>query len=123
MKHADEYLRILAENRLLMEALNKCHVEYGACCEDCPMCFESADEERCHIAEGTGVAPLTTAEVARARALEEVWEELRVMRQEYGEACDHSLTRDAIDLKAAICRVWDELELHVDGFAALDGAE
>ncbi|MBN1628168.1 MAG: hypothetical protein JW990_00240 [Thermoleophilia bacterium] len=63
------------------------------------------------------------AEVERVRGLEAVWDELKVMRREYGEADDHSLTRDAIDLKHAICRVWDELELHADGFAALAALE
>ena len=56
---------------------------------------------------------------AENERLKEVWSELCVMRREYGDADDHSLTRDAIDLKRAICRVWDELELHAEGFATL----
>jgi hypothetical protein len=60
------------------------------------------------------------SELESARA---VVEELVFLRKEYGDANNHDLTRDAIDLKVAICRVWDELELHVDNFAALAAYE
>jgi hypothetical protein len=61
-----------------------------------------------------------------AEAAKELNDELEVMYQEYGIADDHALTRDGIDLKHAINRVMEELELHVmeprltDALAALE---
>lgn len=49
-----------------------------------------------------------------AEAAREQNDELEFMYEEYGKADDHSLTRDAIDLKLAICRVMAELDLHCE---------
>jgi len=65
---------LVAEGRLLREALEHCHTDYGTCCQDCPLCYESAGKEHCFIEQGENIAPLITAEAARVRRLEDVLE-------------------------------------------------
>jgi len=69
--------QLAAEGRLLREALEHCHVEYGACCQDCPMCYEvdvaeTAIVEHCLIQDGKTITPLIAAEVERVKRLEAV---------------------------------------------------
>lgn len=116
--------QLAAEGRVLREALDfVCNhgicsgihctdEEYreGEYCDTCSLLLGQKCCRLCPIEQALHSSPLVTAEVARVKRLEAVAEELTVMHDEYGKADDETLTPDAITLKSAINRVWDELE-------------
>lgn len=86
--------------------------------------------EICRGCLTNGWNPMTAAlaEIERLERenerLREIWDELAAIKANYGDECDHMLTRDAIDLKQAINRIWEELERMCPGaMTALEGRE
>jgi hypothetical protein len=114
--------QLAAEGRVLVHTLEHCakHAGCPSPCRDCPA-EERGPVGGCKVQDDDwDDTPLTAAEVARVKRLEAVAEELTVMHDEYGKADDETLTPDAITLKSAINRVWNELErMCPDALAAL----